>query len=69
MYGPDEVGIGDWPPLVIGDRDQRHFAKANIEGLEVGKVLPTVKSCYRPIGLLAKQREMKLVDMPTRRYP
>jgi hypothetical protein len=55
MYSRDEVGLGDRPPLVIGDRDQRHLAKANIEGLEVGKVLPTVKSCYRPIGLLAKQ--------------
>ena len=69
MYGPDEVGIGDWPPLVIGDRDQRHIAKANVERLEVGKVLPAVQSRHRAICHLVKQREMKLLDMPTRRYP
>jgi hypothetical protein len=63
MYGRDEVGVGDRPPLVIGDRHQRHLAEAEIERLEVGKVLPTVKSCHRPVGHLAKQREMELVDM------
>jgi hypothetical protein len=59
----DEVGVGDRPALVIGDRHQRHLAEAEIERLEVGKILPTVKSRHRPIGHLAKRREMKLVDM------
>src|SRR5207244_8656533 len=63
MYDRNEVGISDRPPLVIGDRDQRHLAEAEIERLEVGNVLPTVKSRHRPVGHLAKQREMELVDM------
>ena len=63
MYGRHEVGVGDRPPLIIRDRHQRHLAKADIERLEVGKVLPTVKSCHCPVGQLAKQREMELVDM------
>jgi len=54
---------------VTGDRDQRHIAKSDIEWLEIGKVLSAVKSRHRAICHLVKQREMKLVDMPTRRYP
>jgi hypothetical protein len=42
---------------------QRHLAEAEIERLEVGKVLPTMKRCHRPVGHLAKQREMKLINM------
>jgi hypothetical protein len=69
LHGRDEVDLGDRPTLVTGDRDQRHIAKANVERLEVGKVLPAVQSRHRAICHLVKQREMKLVDMPTRRYP
>jgi hypothetical protein len=36
------------PPLVTGDRDQRHFAKSDIERLEVGTVLSAVKSSQLP---------------------
>ena len=44
-------------------RHQRHVSKPNIERLEVGKVLPAVNCCQRPIGHLVKQRKMKLIDM------
>jgi hypothetical protein len=69
LHGRDEVGLGDRPTLVTGDRDQRHIAKSDLERLEIGKVLSAVKSRHRAICHLVKQREMKLVDMPTRRYP
>jgi hypothetical protein len=63
MDGPDEVGLGDRPPLVIGDRDQGHFAKSDIERLEIGKVLSAVKSSHRAICHLGKKRKMKLVNV------
>ena len=63
MNGRDEIGVGDRPPLVIGDRHQRHLAEAKIERLEVGRVLPTVKSGHRVICHLGKKRKMKLVDV------
>src|ERR1700726_5318718 len=63
MDGSDEVGLGDRPPLVIGDRDQGHFAKSNIERLEIGKVLSAMKSSHRAICHLGKKRKMKLVDV------
>ena len=63
MHGRDEVGLGDRLPLITGDRDQRHFAKADIEWLEIGKILPAVKGCQRAIGRLGKKRKVKLVDV------
>jgi CRP-like cAMP-binding protein len=66
MDGPDEVGLGDRPPLVIGDRDQGHFAESDIERLEIGKVLSAVKSSHRAICHLGKKRKMKPVDATTR---
>jgi hypothetical protein len=63
MHGREEVGVGNRPPLAMGDRHQRHLAKAEIERLEVGTVLPAVQGRHRPIGHLAKQWEMQLVDM------
>src|ERR1700730_3427151 len=63
MYGRDKVGLGDRPPLVVGDRDQRHLAKSDIERLEIGKVLSAVKSRHGAICHLGKKRKMKLVDV------
>src|ERR1700730_9096249 len=63
MDGSDEGGLGDRPPLVIGDRDQGHFAKSDIERLEIGKVLSAVKSSHRAICHLGKKRKMKLVNV------
>jgi hypothetical protein len=63
MHGPNEVGFGDRSPLVTGDRDQWHFAKSDIERLEVGTVLSAVKSSHRAICHLRKKRKMKLIDV------
>src|SRR5205823_2720128 len=58
MYGRDEVGRGNRSLLVIGGRDQRHFAKSDIERLEIRKVLSAMKSCHRAICHLGKKRKM-----------
>ena len=63
MYGRDEVGRGNRSPLIIGGRHQRHFAKSDIERLEIRKVLPAVKSCHRAICHVGKKRKMILIDV------
>ena len=61
--GGGEIRVGDRLSLGIGDRHQRHVAEADIQRLDVVKVLPSVQSGHRPIGDRPKQREVKLVDV------
>src|SRR5256885_4997429 len=63
MYGRDEVGPGNRSLLIIGGRHQRHFAKSDIERLEIRTVLSAVKSCHRAICHMGKKRKMKQVDV------
>src|SRR5580704_17303245 len=63
MYGGDDVRICNQPPLVIGDRHQRHVAEADIKRLEVGKVLAAVERGHCPIGDMPEKRKMKLIDV------
>ena len=43
MHRGDEIGVGDRLALRVRDRHQRHIVEADVERLEVGKVLPPVK--------------------------
>jgi hypothetical protein len=50
MHGRHKIGVRYCPPLVIGDRHQGHLVETDIERLEVGKVLSTVKRCQNALG-------------------
>jgi hypothetical protein len=36
-----KIGERQWFALVVGNGNQRHFAKSEIEGLEIPQILPT----------------------------
>ncbi len=63
IHRGDEVRAGDRPSLRVGDRHQGHVAKADIERLEVGEVLPAVGRRHGPTSHVPKQRKVKLVDV------
>ena len=63
MDGPDEIGVGHRPPLVVGNADQLHFREGRETGPEVGQVEPPVKGGEAAPGEMAEQREVDEIDM------
>ena len=61
--GGDEIGTLYWATLAVGDRDQRHFAEAEIKRLQVRQVLPAVQRRYGTANKLPKQRKMVIVSV------
>src|ERR1700683_340900 len=49
--------------MVIGDGDQRHFAEAGIEGLEIAQILPAVQCGQGPCRQRAEKRKMEQIDV------
>src|SRR5689334_1114461 len=65
--GGHKVGVGDRPPLGVRDRYQRHIAKADVEWLQIGQILPAMDRGYGALGVRAKERKMKLIDMEVKK--
>ena len=63
MDGGDKIAAGNRLALVIGDGDERHLAKAEIERLEIGQILSAVERGEGTLRHGAEQREVKLVDV------
>jgi hypothetical protein len=61
--GGDEIGALYWATLAVRDRDQRHFAEAEIARLQVRQVLPAVQRRDSPASKRPKQRKMIIVDV------
>jgi hypothetical protein len=63
VNGCDEVAARHRSALGMGDRNERHLGKTDIERLEIRDVLPAVQGCDRSGSQRAKQRKMELVDV------
>src|SRR5579863_3713490 len=59
----NKIGMRQWLALVIGDRNQRHFAEAGIERLEISQILSAVKSGQGPGRQRAEKWKMKQIDV------
>ena len=61
--GCREVRIRHRPALIVGDRDQRHVVKAQIERKKIGQVLAAMQCSDSAARDRPEQRKLKLVDM------
>ena len=63
VYRRNKIGMRQWFALVIGDRNQRHFAEAGIERLEIPQILSAVKRGQGPGRQRAEKGEMEQIDV------
>src|ERR1700736_6518609 len=63
MNGGDKIAAGDRLALMVGDRYQRHLAKAEIKRLEIMEILSPVQRRYGAMGYRPEQGKVKLVDV------
>ena len=59
----NKIGLWQWFALVVGDRDQWHFAEAGIKGFEIPQILPAVKRGQGPSCQRSEKREMEQIDV------
>jgi hypothetical protein len=63
MDGADPVRMGQIPPLVVRNRDQREVPKRPVEGREIRQVQSPVLGRQSPICEGANERRMQNIDV------
>jgi hypothetical protein len=63
INGRREIRLRHRAALIVGDRDERHVVKTEIERQQVGQILAAVQGGDGAIRNRPEQRKLKLIDM------
>jgi hypothetical protein len=63
MNGPDPICVPQVVALIIGDRDQRQFAKNSVEWLQLRQIQTAVMGRHRAFGKVTHQGGMQKINV------